>query len=147
MNFNRAAYQKFVERRIPYYRCRWRTPNVCWIAKSICNIGIKHDFLCINICWALSSRRAQHVSEKPVWSLLLYKNIFSLENWSKMPRKRLFSCTYNGAERHVTCERFRNAASRAKTNVMLTSRNYVCYCARYWWWCQHVILIGMNEVD
>ena len=48
----------------------------------------------------------------------------------KKPYKVLFSCTYNDRERHVTCEHFTNAASRAKTNVMLTSRNYICYCAR-----------------
>ena len=40
-----------------------------------------------------------------------------------------FYCTYNGAERHVTCECFENATPRAK-NVILTSQNYVCFCAR-----------------
>ena len=32
-----------------------------------------------------------------------------------------FLCSYICSERHVTCERFKNAASRSKTNVMLTS--------------------------
>ena len=40
------------------------------------------------------------------------------------PAKNRFSvaltCTYNGAEKHVTCKRFENAASRAKTNVITT---------------------------
>ena len=49
----------------------------------------------------------------------------------KIPRK--LSCTYYGAERQVTCQRFKNATSKANTNVMLASRNYVCYCARYCW--------------
>ena len=53
-----------------------------------------------------------------------------------MLRNVLFFCTYNGAERHVTGERFENASSRAKTNVILTSPNYVSYCAHYWWWRQ-----------
>ena len=34
-----------------------------------------------------------------------------------MLRKVLYSCAYNGTERHVTCEHFENAASRAKSNV------------------------------
>ena len=41
----------------------------------------------------------------------------TLEN---LLQKVLFTCTYNGAEKHVTCERFENAASRAKTNVIAT---------------------------
>ena len=32
-----------------------------------------------------------------------------------MLQKVLFSCIYSGEERHVTCKRFENAASRAKT--------------------------------
>ena len=39
-----------------------------------------------------------------------------------MLQKDLFSCTYNGTERHVTCNGFENATSRAKTIVILTSR-------------------------
>ena len=68
------------------------------------------------------------------------KNILSLENFGKNLSKSSFSCTYNGAERYVTCIRFENAASRAKTNVILTSLNYVRYCARYWWWRQFLYL-------
>ena len=49
----------------------------------------------------------------------------------KIHRKFFFRVLFTGAENHVTYERFENAASRAETNVMLTSRNYVCYCARY----------------
>ena len=48
-----------------------------------------------------------------------------------MLRKLLFSCTYNGMERHVTGEGFENSSCRTKTYVSLTSRNYVCCCARY----------------
>ena len=62
------------------------------------NIAIKHDFLCINICWAPREafkpkperRGFQHLprgpanvnlSGKHVLSLLLHKNILSLENF------------------------------------------------------------------
>ena len=38
----------------------------------------------------------------------------------KLLQKFLFTSTYNGTEKHVTCERFENAASRAKTNVIAT---------------------------
>ena len=34
--------------------------------------------------------------------------------------KVLFFFTYNGAEKHVNCKHFENAASRAKTNVIVT---------------------------
>ena len=49
-----------------------------------------------------------------------------------MLKKILFSCTYNGAKRHVTRKRFEKAAFRANDNFILMSRNYICYCARYW---------------
>ena len=81
-------------------------------------------------CYNQSERRGfQHlprspadvnVSEKHVWSLLLHKNIFSLENFGEIVSKLLFTYTYNGAEKLVTCESFENATSRAKTNVIAT---------------------------
>ena len=43
-----------------------------------------------------------------------------LENFGEIASKSYFTCTYNGAEKHVTCERFEYAASRAKTNVIAT---------------------------
>ena len=63
-----------------------------------------------------------NVSEKHVWSLLLHKHFLARklgENASKS--------YYTGAERHVTCERFKNAASRAKTNVIVTSRHEITF--------------------
>ena len=48
------------------------------------------------------------------------KTFISLENFGEIASESLFTCTYNGAERHVTCKRFENAASRAKTNVIAT---------------------------
>ena len=48
------------------------------------------------------------------------KAFFRLKTLEKLLQKVLFSCTYNGAEKHVTCERFENASSRAKTNVIAT---------------------------
>ena len=44
------------------------------------------------------------------------KHFFRSKALEKLPQKVIFTCTYNGAEKHVTCERFVNAASRAKTN-------------------------------
>ena len=86
---------------------------------TLISLRIKCDSLCINICWPPREvlkpeperRGFQHlptcpadvnVSENHVWSLLLHK----------MLQNVLFSCTYNGAERHVTCNCFENAASR-----------------------------------
>ena len=45
---------------------------------------------------------------------------FRWKTLEKLLQKVLFTCTYNGAEKHVTCERFENAASRAKTNIIAT---------------------------
>ena len=116
------------------FSLRW-FPNTCCIVK--CIIGIKHDFLCINICWAPREvlkpepgrRGFQHlprgtadvnVLEKHVWSLLLHKNFFFARKLRRNCFKMFFfSCTYNGAEKHVTCERFENAASRAKLTSSL----------------------------
>ena len=57
---------------------------------------------------------------KHVSSLLLHKNIFCSKTLETLLQKVLFTCTYNGAEKDATCERFENAASRAKTNVIAT---------------------------
>ena len=95
------------------------------------------NFVCINICWAprdvlkpeperwgfqhLTRGPADvNVSEKHVWSLLLHKTFFSLETFGKLLQKVLFTYTYSGGEKHGTCERFENAASRAKTNIIAT---------------------------
>ena len=48
------------------------------------------------------------------------KHFFPSKTLEKLLQKVLFTCTYNGAEKHVTCERFENAASRAQTNVIAT---------------------------
>ena len=117
-----------------------------WLYQKSMFIRIEHDFLCINICWAPRgcwnpSRKARVstspgvgggadviVSEKDVWLLLLPKNFSRSKTLEKMPRKGLFRVLYTDAERYVTCKRFENAASKAETNVMLTS------CC--WWWRQ-----------
>ena len=63
----------------------------CWF-----NIGIKHVFLCIIICWiprvvlkpwAWMGLADVKVSENHVWSLLLHKVILSLENFGNMLRR------------------------------------------------------------
>ena len=74
-----------------------------------------------------------NVSERHVWSLLLHKNIFLLENFRENASKRSFF-VYSTLALKDTLPA--NAASRAETNVMLTARNYVCYCTCYWWWHQ-----------
>ena len=45
---------------------------------------------------------------------------FRSKTLEKLLQKFLFTCTYNAAEKHVTYERFENAASREKTNVVAT---------------------------
>ena len=87
-------------------------------------IGIKHDFLCINICWAPStSWRAQQMFKYQKSMFDRYyciKTFFRSKTLEKLLQKVLFSCTYNGTEKHVSCERFENATSRVKTNFITT---------------------------
>ena len=47
-------------------------------------------------------------------------SVYRSKTLEKLLQKVLFTCTYNGAEKHVTCERFENADSRIKTNVIAT---------------------------
>ena len=80
------------------------------------------------IFYALRSEgpsRCKCIKKSCVIAIIAYKH-FLTRKLEKMFRKVLFSCTYNGAEMHVTCERFENAASGANDNFILTSRNYVC---------------------
>ena len=46
--------------------------------------------------------------------------LFRSKTLQKLLQKVLFICIYSGAKKHVTCERFENAASRAKTNIIAT---------------------------
>ena len=48
------------------------------------------------------------------------KAFFPSKTLEKLLQKVLFSCTYNGTEKHVTCEHFENAASRY--NILATMR-------------------------
>ena len=48
------------------------------------------------------------------------KRFFLSKALEKLLQKVFVTCTYNGAEKHVTCEHFENAASRAKPNVIAT---------------------------
>ena len=48
------------------------------------------------------------------------EHFFRLKTSEKLLQKHIFTCTYNGMEQHVTCDRFGNAASMAKTNVIAT---------------------------
>ena len=84
--------------------------------RTICNIGIKHDFLCINICWA-PREMLKPETETIIRSLLLHKTSFHSKTLEKLLRKVIFSRTYNSAE----CERFENAASRENDDFILTS--------------------------
>ena len=45
---------------------------------------------------------------------------FCSKTLEKLLQKVLFTCTCNGAEKHVTYERFENATFRAKTKVIAT---------------------------
>ena len=48
------------------------------------------------------------------------KHFFRSKTLEKLLQKDLFTCTYNGVEKHVTYEHFENAASRAKNNILAT---------------------------
>ena len=48
------------------------------------------------------------------------KTFFCSKNLEKLLQNVLFTCTYNGAEKRFTCERFENAASRTNTHVIAT---------------------------
>ena len=48
------------------------------------------------------------------------KFFFHSKTSEKLLQKVLFTCTHNGAKKHITCERFENDASRAKTNIIAT---------------------------
>ena len=98
--------------------------NSC-VHRYLCkNIGIKHDFLCINICWALREVL------KPESEMLMYqksmfdsyyciKTFFRSKTLEKLLQKVLFSCTYNGEEKHVTCP----SRAKTETNVIATVHN------------------------
>ena len=45
-----------------------------------------------------------NVSEKHGWLLLCRKTFFRLKTLEKLLQKVLFTCTYNGAEKHITYE-------------------------------------------
>ena len=75
-----------------------------------------------------------NVSENHVWSVLLHKNIFSTENCGENASKSSLPCTYSGEEGHVIWERFKNAASREKTDITVAFFFYAFYCAHYRWW-------------
>ena len=110
------------------------------IGLDLINIGIRHDFLCINICWGPREvlkpepkrRGFQHLPRCPADDQLMYQKsmfdcyycikhfFFRSKTLEKLLQKVLFTCIYNGAETHVTGERFENAASKAKTNVIAT---------------------------
>ena len=63
------------------------------------------------------------------------KSFCHLKTWEKRFEK-FFLYYYNGAQKHEGFEGFRNACSRAKTYVILTSLNNVHFYARYCWWRQ-----------
>ena len=92
-------------------------------------IGIKHHFVCINICWDLREalkpepERLHHfprgqadvnVSENHIHYCI--KAFCHSKTLEEKLQKVHFSSTYNGAERHLTCERFEKATSRANDN-------------------------------
>ena len=95
----------------------WRNKNsvlTIYVFQNVCRLlfksfirGIKHDFICINICWAPREVLKpeperwgfQHlprgtvdvnVSENHVWLLLLHKNIWSLKNFGNKALKNSF---------------------------------------------------------
>ena len=91
------------------------------------------------IFYALTSAGPRKEVLKPepesIRKALFHKNISSLENFGELARKFFFFCTYNGAEKHVTSERFENAAYRAKARrheitfaIVHVTDDYVSFC-------------------
>ena len=81
-------------------------------------------------CWNLSLKSEGFNSSRGAQQMLMYqksmfdryyciKIFFSFEKWKILEKLLQKTCTYNGAEKHVTCH-FENAASRAKINVIAT---------------------------
>ena len=100
--------------------------NYLWHQYLCKTIGFRHDFLCINICWAprevlkpspfrlqfQHSLRAQQVLryQKSMFDrYYCIKHFFRSKTLEKLLQKVLFTCTYNGAEKSITCECFENA--------------------------------------
>ena len=105
------------------------------------NIGIKHVFLCINICWAARGmlkcepeRRVfqplPSIRKACLIVIIALGNVLTRNN-VEIVSKSSFSIVCTMAPR-----RFENAAFRAYTNVSITSQNNACYSARFMWWRQ-----------
>ena len=85
--------------------------NLKIISRVDMSIGIKHDFLSINICCAprvpadVAPRDPADVnaSEKPVWSLLLHNNVLKLEYFGEFASKRFIF--FSVPIMHDTCKR------------------------------------------
>ena len=94
-------------------------------------------FSCINICWACqevlkpsprlsgkgfnTSRGAQQILmyQKSMFECYYcIKHFFRSKTLEKLLQQVPFTCTYNGAKKHITCERFENVAFKAKTNII-----------------------------
>ena len=73
----------------------------------------------------------KNVSENLFDCYYCIKTFCHLKTLKKIFQKVILSCIYNGAKSHVACECFENSASNANDNIILTSRNYICYCAHY----------------
>ena len=84
------------------------------------------NILCALVCLSdlQLSWEIFHVSESQCELISIYciKTFCLSKTLEKMLRKSFFfPCTYNGAERQVTCERYENAAD-VTNHVILTSR-------------------------
>ena len=123
------------------------------------NIGIKHVFLCINICWTLSTVLKPEPKRWGVKQMLVYqktmldhyyflKSFCRLKTLEKPFEKFILYC-YNRGQKHEGFTSFEKNCSRAKTYVILTSLNYVHFSARYCWWCQFLWLprLGICKVQ
>ena len=103
------------------------------------NIGIKHYFHALasagprGRCWNPSLKGEGFNTSRVAQQMLMYqksmfnryywiKHVFRSKTLEQLLQKLLFICTCNGTEKHVTCEheRFENAASRTKTDVIAT---------------------------
>ena len=80
-------------------------------------------------CWNPSPKGAQQMLmyQKSMFDRYYCIKAFVFARKPEFASKSLFTCTYYGTEKNVTCKRFGNPAFRAKTNVIATV---------HWWWRQ-----------
>ena len=118
----------------------------CPLGHKACmsNIGFKHVFLCINICWTLRvvlkpepERGLADASVSENHQKTMFGHYYFIKSFcllktleKKNASKSSFLYYYNGAQKHEGFVGFEKACSRANTYVILMSLNCVHFYAR-----------------